>query len=287
MNQQSNVVQDIDARSPILSVSGLCKTFGTKVAVDDVSFDLCRGESLGIVGESGSGKSTTARILVGLETKTAGEIFIETETVSGRAATRRARARAVQMIFQDPYQSFDPKMPIGAAIEEPLRLHTGLTRVQRSHKVAMLLDQVGLTARQGLALPSQLSGGQRQRAAIARALGIEPKVLVLDEAVAALDVSIQAQILILLNEIREQTGVAYIFVSHDLAVVQHMTDSVLVMRLGKVVEAGRTQSILSSPQHPYTRLLLESIPRPGWDLDGLAKSRRDLESLLTVTAAAP
>ncbi|WP_200955030.1 ABC transporter ATP-binding protein [Aeromicrobium sp. Root236] len=273
-------MQPADARNPILAVSGLCKTFGTKVAVDDVSFDLCRGESLGIVGESGSGKSTTARILVGLETKTAGEISIETEAARGRAEARRARARAVQMIFQDPYQSFDPKMPIGAAIEEPLRLHTELTRAQRALKVAVLLDQVGLSARQGLALPSQLSGGQRQRAAIARALGIEPKVLVLDEAVAALDVSIQAQILMLLNEIREQTGVAYIFVSHDLAVVQHMTDSVLVMRLGKVVESGQTRSILSSPEHPYTRLLLESIPRRGWDLDRLAQSRRDLESLL-------
>ncbi|KRC65795.1 ABC transporter ATP-binding protein [Aeromicrobium sp. Root236] len=280
MTRLNEGLQPADARNPILAVSGLCKTFGTKVAVDDVSFDLCRGESLGIVGESGSGKSTTARILVGLETKTAGEISIETEAARGRAEARRARARAVQMIFQDPYQSFDPKMPIGAAIEEPLRLHTELTRAQRALKVAVLLDQVGLSARQGLALPSQLSGGQRQRAAIARALGIEPKVLVLDEAVAALDVSIQAQILMLLNEIREQTGVAYIFVSHDLAVVQHMTDSVLVMRLGKVVESGQTRSILSSPEHPYTRLLLESIPRRGWDLDRLAQSRRDLESLL-------
>lgn len=287
MTQQDTAEQHADARSPILSVSGLCKTFGTKVAVDDVSFDLCRGESLGIVGESGSGKSTAARILVGLETKTAGEISIETETARGRADTRRARARAVQMIFQDPYQSFDPKMPIGAAIEEPLRLHTELTKSQRAHKVARLLDQVGLTARQGLSLPSRLSGGQRQRAAIARALGIEPKVLVLDEAVAALDVSIQAQILILLNEIREQTGVAYIFVSHDLAVVQHMTDSVIVMRLGKIVESGPTQAILSSPEHPYTRLLLESIPRPGWDLERLAKSRRDLESLLAAAPAVP
>ncbi len=259
---------------PLIEVRSLTKRFGRTLAVDGVSFSLRRGESLGIVGESGSGKSTTARMLVGLETPTSGEIVF----AGGARRTRRETARMTQMIFQDPFHSFDPRLTIGQAIAEPLRLHFDLSPQDRERRVAELLDQVGLSSRQAEAYPRTLSGGQRQRAAIARALGIQPRVLILDEAVAALDVSIQAQVLVLLDEIRRDTGMAYVFVSHDLAVVRYVTDDVIVMRSGRVVERGATESVLESPQHPYTRLLLDSVPRRGWDLERVRRNRLSLEA---------
>jgi ABC-type glutathione transport system ATPase component len=261
----------------ILQADGLTKRFGPTTAVDDVSFVLRRGGSLGVVGESGSGKSTTARMVVGLESPTAGRVAFPGSTT----ARRRESARVVQMIFQDPYHSFDPRLTIGQAIEEPLRLHFGGTRAERHTRVAELLDQVGLSAKQGEALPRALSGGQRQRAAIARALGIRPQILVLDEAVAALDVSIQAQVLVLLDEIRRDTGMAFLFVSHDLAVVRYITQDVIVMRHGRVVEAGVTEDVLADPRHPYTRLLLDSVPRKGWDLARLRADRVALDAAET------
>ncbi|MFE1896233.1 ABC transporter ATP-binding protein, partial [Streptomyces yangpuensis] len=191
----------------------------------------------------------------------------------GRAA-RLARAREVQMVFQDPYLSLDPRTGVEAALRETLRLHfPGRDHAQR---VRELLDQVGLGTRAADALPRQLSGGQRQRVAIARALAVEPAVLVLDEAVAALDVSVQAQILNLLADIREQTGIGYLFITHDLGVVRCVTDEIVVMRHGAVVEQGRTEEVLAAPAHPYTRLLLESVPRPGWDPRAIAAARRAL-----------
>lgn len=263
--------------TPVLEVTGLRKTFGTFTAVDDVSFALAPGASLGIVGESGSGKTTTARILVGLERATAGQVVLDGAVVAAPSRReRRDRARRIQMIFQDPYQSFDPRLTIEQSVGEPLKLHFGLDGEARRTRVAELCDQVGLSARTAQALPRDLSGGQRQRAAIARALGIEPKVLVLDEAVAALDVSIQAQVLTLLAGIRRDTGISYVFVSHDLAVVRAVTDDVIVMRNGKVVEAGPTEQLLSAPQHPYTKLLLASVPEPGWDPAAVARSRREV-----------
>lgn len=259
----------------VLRVTGLTKLFASTAAVDHVSFSLERGSSLGVVGESGSGKSTTARMIVGLESPTSGTVEFPGATGSGR----RARARLVQMIFQDPFHSFDPRLTIAEALEEPLRLHFDWSRQRRHARVAELLDQVGLSTRQGSALPRTLSGGQRQRAAIARALGIEPAILVLDEAVAALDVSIQAQILVLLDTIRRDIGMSYVFVSHDLAVVRYITTDVIVMRAGRVVEAGRTEQVLADPQHPYTRLLLDSVPRPGWDLERVRRGRLELETI--------
>ncbi len=265
------------AAAPVLEVTGLCKRFGTLTAVDDVDFTLERGASLGIVGESGSGKTTTARILVGLERATAGEVRLDGELVGTSSRRQRvAQARRIQMIFQDPYQSFDPRLTVEEAIAEPLRLHFRLSAEARRRRVAELCDQVGLSERNARALPRQLSGGQRQRAAIARALGIEPAVLVLDEAVAALDVSIQAQVLTLLDQIRRDTDISYVFVSHDLGVVRAVTDTAVVMRLGRVVERGPTEDLLRSPQHPYTRLLLDSVPEPGWDPAAVARSNRAL-----------
>ncbi|AZM92384.1 MULTISPECIES: ABC transporter ATP-binding protein [Streptomyces] len=269
---------DSPAATPhLLEVRGLHRTFGSVRAVDDVSFALPEGGSLGVVGESGSGKTTTARIVVGLERADAGEVLVRGLTRPGRTrgrAARLARARQVQMVFQDPYLSLDPRTPVGAALRETLALH--FPGRDHTARVRELLDQVGLGARATEARPRQLSGGQRQRVAIARALAVEPAVLVLDEAVAALDVSVQAQILNLLADIREETGIGYLFITHDLGVVRSVTDEIVVMRRGAVVESGPTQEVLAAPRHPYTRLLLDSVPRPGWDPDAIAGARRAL-----------
>ncbi|MBD0675032.1 ABC transporter ATP-binding protein [Streptomyces sp. CBMA156] len=261
----------------VLEVTGLCRSFGTVRAVDDVSFTLAAGGSLGIVGESGSGKTTTARIVVGLEQADQGRVTVRGRARGARArgrAERLARAREVQMVFQDPYLSLDPRTSVEAVLGETLRLHFPGT--DHAARIRELLDQVGLGTRAADALPRQLSGGQRQRVAIARALAVQPAVLVLDEAVAALDVSVQAQVLNLLADIRERTGIGYLFITHDLGVVRCVTDDVIVMRHGAIVESGPTARVLDSPRHAYTRLLLESVPRPGWDPDRIAAARRAL-----------
>ncbi|MHB1835839.1 MAG: ABC transporter ATP-binding protein [Solirubrobacteraceae bacterium] len=256
----------------------LCKTFRVRAAhgrghhefqaVDDVSFSVKRGRSLGIVGESGSGKTTIARMLSGLERATSGTIQVagrERSTPVRNAKERRRRGRELQIVFQDPYTSLDPRQPVGRCLDEVLRLHTALDGERRRARIAELLDHVGLDERHARSLPRELSGGQRQRTAIARALAAEPIAIVLDEAVSALDVSIQAQVLNLLNRLRADTGVAYIFISHNLAVVRQVTDEALVLQRGKVVERGPTEDVLDRPQHEYTRRLLASIPVPGWD----------------------
>jgi oligopeptide transport system ATP-binding protein len=237
------------------------------VAVDGISFSVPASESLAIVGESGAGKTTTGRIIVGLEKPTAGEVFITGQRRPYRRLGSRARRQLggqVQIVFQDPYSSLDPRQRVRGALEEALCIHTGLPAAARHSRMRELLEQVGLDGRHADALPRQLSGGQRQRVAIARALACGPKVLILDEAVASLDVSIQAQVLNLLADIRDQTGITYLFISHDLAVVRHVSDQIIVMRYGAIVEAGRTGDVLDAPQHPYTQTLLEAVPRPGW-----------------------
>ncbi|MEV4036304.1 ABC transporter ATP-binding protein [Streptomyces umbrinus] len=237
------------------------------VAVDDVSFSLAPGGSLAVVGESGSGKTTVARMVAGLETPTSGHIALNgkgrTAAHAGQRA-RKAQARDIQMVFQDPYTSLDPKQTVEAAIDEILRAHFAWEAGRRQKRVAQLLDQVGLDQRQAAARPRALSGGQRQRAAIARALALEPRLLILDEAVAALDVSVQAQIINLLADLRTETGVAFLFISHDLGVVRQVSDDCVVMHRGRVVEAGSTTAILDNPQDDYTRTLLSALPRPGW-----------------------
>src|SRR5580704_5193252 len=252
---------------PVLTVDGLRKEFGSLVAVDDVSFAVAAGRSMAIVGESGSGKTTVARMIVGLERPTSGTINAcgsdrSRPTRSGRV--RRRRGGEIQIVFQDPYTSLDPRQTAEDAIEEVLRLHHRWPPERRRSRVIELIDLVGLDTRQARSLPRALSGGQRQRVAIARALAAEPRVLILDESVAALDVSIQAQVLNLLADIRDETSVSYVLISHDLAVVRQLTDDAIVMHRGQLVERGATAQILDDPQHPYTRRLRASVPRPGW-----------------------
>jgi oligopeptide transport system ATP-binding protein len=252
---------------PVLEVSGLRKEFGDLVAVDDVSFSVGQAGSLGVVGESGSGKTTIARMIVGLERPTTGTIIAcgsDRSRPARTAADRRRRGREVQIVFQDPYTSLDPRQTAEEALAEVIRLHHRWPPARRRERAAELTELVGLDARQARSVPGTLSGGQRQRVAIARALAAEPRLLILDESVAALDVSIQAQVLNLLADIRDQTGVSYILISHDLAVVRQLTDEVIVMRNGKVVEHGPTAQVLDHPQHPYTQRLRDSVPRPGW-----------------------
>jgi len=250
-----------------LEASGLRKEFGPLVAVDDVSFAIPEAGSLAIVGESGSGKTTIARMIVGLERPTQGTIAAcgnDRSRPARSARDRRRRGREVQIVFQDPYTSLDPRQNAEATIDEVLRLHHGWPADRRRARITELTGLVGLDARQSRALPRALSGGQRQRVAIARALAAEPRVLILDESVAALDVSIQAQVLNLLADIRDETRVSYILISHDLAVVRQLTDEAIVLRRGQVVERGPTARVLDDPQHPYTKRLRASVPRPGW-----------------------
>jgi ABC-type glutathione transport system ATPase component len=251
----------------MLDVSQLTKKFADFTAVDDVSFSVPAGESLAIVGESGSGKTTIARMIVGLERPTSGTITAcghDRSRPARSARDRRRRGGEVQIVFQDPYTSLDPRQSAADAIDEVLRLHHGWPSARRAERVAELVSLVGLDERQGQALPRALSGGQRQRVAIARALAAEPRVLLLDESVAALDVSIQAQVLNLLADIRDSTGVSYILISHDLAVVRQLAERAIVLWRGRVVEQGPTAAILDDPQHEYTRRLRASVPRPGW-----------------------
>ena len=253
----------------LLTVEHLRKEYpGPLVAVDDASFSVEPGGSLAIVGESGSGKTTCARIIAGLETATSGSVRIGGEGVSRgtvmRRAPRIARARLVQMVFQDPYTSLDPRQTVNSAIAEVLAVHGYRDRRKRAGRAEELLDKGGLDARIGASLPRRLSGGQRQRVAIARALAASPRLLILDEAVSALDVSVQAQVLNLLADLRAADGLTSVFISHDLGVVRQVSSTCLVMHRGVIVERGTTDKILDAPSHPYTRRLLAAVPRPGW-----------------------
>ena len=231
-------------------------------AVDDVSFDLRRGESLGLVGESGCGKSTTARAVIGLHKPTKGSVKldgVELSQLSARAWL--PHRRRMQMIFQDPYASLDPRQTVGSILAEPLTIHKmGKPRERRLRTLA-LLDAVGLNPRHINRYPHEFSGGQRQRVGIARALALEPDVIICDEPVSALDVSIQAQVINLLKELQERFHLAYLFIAHDLAVVRHLCTRVAVMYLGRVVEIADREALFEQPSHPYTRALLSAVPQ--------------------------
>lgn len=277
MSEVDGVQISTSAHPFAVEVDGLRKVYRVRtpgrrgrvdvVAVDDVSFAVAPGAALAIVGESGSGKTTTARMIMGLEQPSAGSIVLGgMKRGRGRLGSRKRRryAREIQIVFQDPFASLDPRQRVREAISEVLKLQFHQSSAEREARVRELLDQVGLDERHARSLPRALSGGQQQRVAIARALASMPKVLILDEAVASLDVSVQAQVLNLLADIREATGVTYLFISHDLAVVRQVSDDVIVMRRGQVVERGSTTSVLDNPQEPYTQALLSAVPRRGW-----------------------
>jgi ABC-type glutathione transport system ATPase component len=258
----------------VLEAHGLRKLYGEQVAVDGVDLSVPAGGSLAIVGESGSGKTTVAKMIVGLERPSAGTIRAcgRDRSVPARSAReRRRRGGEVQIVFQDPYASLDPRQSAEQTLDEVLRLHGDADGARgaggaaaRRARIAELGELVGLDARMLRARPKELSGGQRQRIAIARALAARPRVVILDESVAALDVSIQAQVLNLLADVRAETGVSYVLISHDLAVVRQLTEQAIVMHRGRVVERGPTGAVLDDPQDPYTRALRASVPRPGW-----------------------
>ncbi|HNG50646.1 MAG TPA: dipeptide ABC transporter ATP-binding protein, partial [Plasticicumulans sp.] len=241
---------------------GLLQPVQTVRALDGVSFTLAAGRTLAVVGESGCGKSTLARLLTLIEPPTSGALALLGDDCSAStAAQRREAQRRVQMVFQNPYGSLNPRQKIGAILAEPLKIHTKLDAAAREAAVRALMTRVGLRPEHHDRYPHMFSGGQRQRVAIARALMLRPAVVVADEPVSALDVSIQAQVLNLLLELQEETGVAYVFISHDLAVVRHIADEVLVMYLGRAVEQGPADAVFSAPRHPYTRALLAAAPR--------------------------
>ena len=263
-------VENLKVYFPIRA--GIFKTVqGTVKAVDDISFEVRRGETLGLVGESGCGKSTTGRAMIRLREPTAGRVkFDGVDLTTLKAGPLRRLRRRMQIIFQDPYGSLDPRMTVGSIISEPLETHNLAKGAEKVARVAELLKMVGLDPTFVNRYPHEFSGGQRQRIGVARALAVEPEFIVCDEPISALDVSIQAQVLNLLTDLRDRLGLTYLFIAHDLSVVKHISDRVAVMYLGKIVEIGPPDTIYAAPGHPYTRALLSAVPVP----DPAAERRR-------------
>jgi len=268
-------VNNLKQHFPVRSGGLLNKTIGSIRAVDGISFDVREGETLGIVGESGCGKSTTVRSIAQLHKPTSGEVLLEGKDLCKASEKELALARRnVQMIFQDPYASLDPRMTVRSIISEPLEIYnkrglldTKLSSIEIEDKVEKLMERVGLNKAFKNRYPHEFSGGQRQRIGIARALALNPRIILADEPVSALDVSIQAQILNLLNELQKELNLTYIFIAHDLAVIQHISTRVAVMYLGKIVELANAADLYENPAHPYTQALLSAAPIPDPEIE--------------------
>ncbi|MDA8346227.1 MAG: ABC transporter ATP-binding protein [Thermaerobacter sp.] len=263
---------------PLVSVRNLKKYFpvrggvlsrqrGQVHAIDDISFDVYPGETFGLVGESGCGKTTTGRVMLRLEERTSGDVLFEGRSIFAlKGEAMRRQRRDMQIIFQDPYSSLNPRMTVGEIVGEPLSVHHIASGRDRENQVRDLLETVGLSGYHLKRYPHEFSGGQRQRIGIARALALHPKLIVCDEPVSALDVSIQSQVLNLLNDLQEKFGLTYVFIAHGLNVVKHMSTRVGVMYLGKIVELADSKDLFAHPQHPYTEALMSAIPVPNPDL---------------------
>jgi oligopeptide transport system ATP-binding protein len=265
-------LNDVRTHFPVTSGFLTQKHTGTVKAVDGVSLSVSRGEVLGLVGESGCGKSTLARTILQLVPTTAGTVILEGRNLTSASASELLVARRdLQMVFQDPFASLNPRMTIYATLAEPLLVHNVVPKKAVRSRVTQLMEKVGLAPRFMGKYPHEFSGGQRQRIAIARALALEPKMIIADEPVSALDVSIQAQILNLLSQLCREMNLALIFIAHDLSVVKHISDRVAVMYLGKIVELGPAADVIERPCHPYTRALVSAIPTPDPDIERTKK----------------
>lgn len=272
MSEQILEIKNIKKYFPIKK-GLLLREVGQVKAVDDVSFSVKRGETLGLVGESGCGKSTLGRTIIRLYEPTAGEITFNNEDFRHlKGENLRKKRKNIQMIFQDPVASLDPRMTVGQVIAQPFEIHGLLSGAERENKVKELLETVGLKASHVNRYPHEFSGGQRQRISIARAIALNPSLIIADEPVSALDVSIQAQILNLLKDLQEKLNLTYIFISHDLSVIEHLCDRIAVMYLGKIVEVATREELFKNPKHPYTQALIAAIPRIGEGKKEMKKS---------------
>jgi oligopeptide transport system ATP-binding protein len=263
-NESLVEVRGLKKYFPVLSGIIAQRVVGWVKAVDDVNFVIRPGETLGLVGESGCGKTTVGRCILQLERPTAGQVFVEGNDLTQMTdADLRPLRRRMQIVFQDPYSSLNPRMTIGQIIDEPIRVHRiARNGTESKNRVMELLTVVGLNPAMARRYPHELSGGQRQRVGIARALALDPKFIVCDEPISALDVSIQAQIINLLQELQEKLGLTYLFIAHDLSVVRHISDRIVVMYLGKIVEIADRRELYENPLHPYTKALLSAVPIP-------------------------